>query len=73
MNDQHAGLAGLPGEGPMMTLIEVAEYLKVHKITMYRTIKAGGKLSQLKIDRIWRFRRQGVVQFADGGSGAALR
>jgi excisionase family DNA binding protein len=53
----------------MMTLIEVAEYLKVHKITIYRTIKAGGKLGQLKIGRVWRFRRQDIIQFADGGSG----
>jgi excisionase family DNA binding protein len=72
MNDQHAGLAGLRGEAALMTSTEVAEYLKVHKVTIYRAIKAGGKLGQLKIGRVWRFRREDVVQIADGGLGTGL-
>ncbi len=72
MNDQRTGLADLRAGGTMMTVIEVAAYLRVHKITIYRTIKAGGKLGQLKIGRVWRFSRDDVERFAEGRSDADL-
>jgi excisionase family DNA binding protein len=50
----------------MMTLDEVAEYLRVHKITIYRAIKAGDDLGQLRVGRVWRFSHERVVQFAGG-------
>ena len=50
----------------MMTVDEVAEYLRVHKITIYRSIKAGDDLGQLKVGRVWRFSRERVVRFAGG-------
>ena len=65
MNDQ--GLADLRSDGPIMTLTEVAEFLRVHKITIYRAVKAGDKLGQMKIGRVWRFNREDVMRFADGG------
>jgi excisionase family DNA binding protein len=56
----------------MMTVDEVAEYLRVHKITIYRSIKAGDDLGQLKVGRVWRFSRESVVRFA-GGEGATVK
>jgi excisionase family DNA binding protein len=66
MNDQHATNTDLPANRPMMTLNEVADYLRIHKITIYSAIKAGGNLGQLKIGRVWRFSRESIVRFADG-------
>ena len=54
MNDQHASNTDLRGNRSMMTVNEVADYLRVHKITIYRAIKAGDDLGQLKIGRVWR-------------------
>ena len=50
----------------MMTLPEVAEYLRVHKVTIYRAIKAGHDLGQLRIGRVWRFDRESIARFAHG-------
>jgi excisionase family DNA binding protein len=47
----------VPGSGeqsdPTMTLREVARYLGVHQLTIYRAIKAGAKLGQFKVGRVW--------------------
>jgi excisionase family DNA binding protein len=71
MNDQRVGLADLRKDRPIMTVIEVAEFLRVHRITIYRAVKAGDKLGQMKIGRVLRFNREDVVRFADGGSSTA--
>jgi excisionase family DNA binding protein len=42
----------------MMTVPEVADYLKVHPTTIYRLLKAGSKLGQFRVGGVWRFRRQ---------------
>jgi excisionase family DNA binding protein len=68
MNEQPA--TGM--ERRMMTLDEVAEYLRVHKITIYRAIKAGEDLGQMRVGRVWRFSRESVVRFA-GGEGATAK
>ena len=38
--------------GPMMTVQEVADYLKVHRITIYRLIEAGVYLGRFKVGRV---------------------
>ena len=68
MNDQGVRDAPLHEDAPMMTLNEVAEYLNVHKITIYRQIKADVKLGQFKVGRIWRFSREHLERFANGGA-----
>jgi excisionase family DNA binding protein len=73
MNDQPATRPDLRANRPMMTLTEVAEYLRVHKITIYRALKAGDNLGQLKIGRVWRFSREDVVRFADGEGGTIVK
>ena len=65
MNEQPATTTDVGSGRRMMTLAEVAEYLRVHKITIYRAIKAGDDLGQLKIGRVWRFKRESIVRFAD--------
>ena len=55
-------------DDPTMTLTEVAKYLNVHQITIYRAIKAGATLGQFKIGRVWRFSREGLERFANSGT-----
>jgi excisionase family DNA binding protein len=49
----------------MMTVTEVATYLRVHRITIYRIIKAELPLGQKKIGRVWRFSREQLARFAE--------
>ena len=72
MNEQPATTTDVGSGRRMMTLAEVAEYLRVHKITIYRAIKAGDDLGQLRIGRVWRFNRESIVRFA-AGEGAAVK
>jgi excisionase family DNA binding protein len=66
MNEQPPDSTDPRANRPMMTLNEVADYLRVHRITIYRAIRAGDDLGQLKIGRVWRFSRESIVRFADG-------
>ncbi len=66
MNDQGAESSDLMEDASMMTLIEVAKYLSVHKITIYRLLKADVQLGQFKVGRVWRFGREDIVRFANG-------
>ncbi len=50
-------------DGPKLTLTEVANYPNVHRITIYRAIKAGAKLGQFRIGRVWRFSREELEQY----------
>jgi excisionase family DNA binding protein len=66
MNDQLATCADLGADEAMMTLIEVAEYLRVQQVTIYRAIKSGEQLGQFRVGRSWRFRREVLLRFANG-------
>jgi excisionase family DNA binding protein len=54
-------------DDPTMTLTEVANYLNVHPLTIYRAIKAGARLGQFRMGRVWRFNREDLEQFANLG------
>ena len=41
-------------EDKIMTVSEIAEYMNVHRITIYRLLKTG-TLPGFKIGRVWRF------------------
>ena len=58
-------------DDPTMTLAEVAKYLNVHRITIYRAIKAGANLGQFRMGRVWRFSRQDLERFMNS-SGTGL-
>jgi excisionase family DNA binding protein len=66
MNDPSTGFAGLQANGSLMTLIEVAKYLKVNPITIYRLVKSDVDLGQFKVGRVWRFGRDDIMRFASG-------
>jgi len=68
MNEQRATRADLRTDGSMMTLTEVADYLNVHRITIYRYLKADAEFGQFKVGRVWRFSREAIVRFANGGA-----
>ncbi len=55
-------------DAPTMTLTEVATYLNVHQMTIYRAIKAGAKLGQFRIGRVWRFSREDLERFTTAES-----
>lgn len=43
----------------MMTTREVAEYLKLHEITMWK-YAAEGKIPAVRVGRVWRFDKEAV-------------
>jgi excisionase family DNA binding protein len=45
-----------------MTVADVAKYLRVHRITIYR-LASRGKLPSFKIGRVRRFHRSDVTEF----------
>ncbi len=50
--------------GDLMTLAEVAAYLRLSKDTVYR-MASGGKLPASKVGSQWRFRRDDVEQWLE--------
>ncbi len=54
MNDHGLARADLHAGGSMMTLTDVANYLNVHPITIYRLVKTDVQLGQFKVGRVWR-------------------
>ena len=63
MNDQAAERAELRGDGSFMTVTEVADYLDLHRITIYRLVKKGVHLGQFKVGGAWRFSRDDIMRF----------
>ena len=64
MNDKSDERADLRASSPTMTLNEVAQFLSVHPITIYRLVKKDVHLGQFKVGRVWRFGREDLVRFA---------
>ena len=50
----------LPQHADILTVIDVAEYLRVHRITVCRLV-AKGLLRPFKVGRFWRFLRTDIV------------
>ena len=46
-------------EAEVITISELAEYLRVHRSTIYRLLKKG-QLSGFKVGSDWRFNRQSI-------------
>lgn len=58
--------------GKILTVEELARYLNVHRITIYRLLKSG-RLPGFKIGRVWRFDSDQVDQWIrENGEHAAL-
>ncbi|WP_243109340.1 helix-turn-helix domain-containing protein [Anaerophilus nitritogenes] len=56
-NDQHQ-------EDEIMTVSEVAEYLKISEVTTYKCVQEG-KIPGFKIGRHWRIKRSDLVEFIE--------
>lgn len=52
----------------VMTVKEVAEYLRVHQTTIYRLLRQG-RLRAFRVGADWRFRQADIVAWARGQSG----
>jgi len=51
-------------EGEIMTVSEVANYLKISEVTTYKFVQEG-KIQGFKVGRHWRVRRSDLVEFID--------
>jgi excisionase family DNA binding protein len=56
-------------EDQMKTVDEIAAELHVHRITIYRLLKAG-KIPGFKVGRVWRFRANEVRDWVEQPRGA---
>jgi excisionase family DNA binding protein len=50
-------------EPDLMTVSEVADYLKVHPATIYRLLKRGA-MPAFKVGSDWRFRKEAIDEWA---------
>ncbi len=48
----------------IMTVAEVAEYLKISEVTTYKFVKQG-KIPGFKIGRYWRIKRSDLTEFIE--------
>jgi excisionase family DNA binding protein len=55
------------GEGEILTVIEVARFLRVPKSTVYKLARVGG-LPASKIGKHWRFVRRDIHEWMHGRS-----
>lgn len=51
--------------GEILTIQELAAYLKISKSTIYKLVREG-KIPSQKIGRHWRFRKEAIDQWLDG-------
>jgi excisionase family DNA binding protein len=59
-----------PIAGPLLTVAEVADVLRVSNMTVYRLIKAG-ELPALRVGKNYRIRETDLTRFLDHGVVAA--
>ena len=52
----------------LLNVRELAELLRIHRITLYRVLKKSG-IQGVKIGRQWRFRREDVNKLFEKGAG----
>jgi excisionase family DNA binding protein len=57
-------------EDQIMTVKDVAAYLRVHPTTIYRLLRQGG-LPAFRVGADWRFRQDDIMAWASGQSGKA--
>jgi excisionase family DNA binding protein len=51
-------------EDEIMTISEVAEYLKISEVTTYKFVQEG-KIPAFKVGRHWRVQRSGLSEFIE--------
>lgn len=55
-------------KNPVMTIEEVAEYLKVHSQTVYKMVREG-QIKAVKVGRGWRVHKETLDNYLKGGQG----
>jgi excisionase family DNA binding protein len=55
----------------IMTVTEVADYLRLNEATVYRLVQQG-KLPGVKLGRQWRFKKEAIDQLLEEGFDAAM-
>lgn len=55
-----------PKRPTLLTVREVADYLRVHQRTAYRLI-TGGSIEAIKIGSQWRVRENALIEFIESG------
>lgn len=50
----------------ILTVAEIAEYLKIDKVTVYRLAK-NKQIPAFKVGRQWRFNKQEIIKFTQAG------
>lgn len=58
---------GGEGGGPLLTVAEVAEVLRVSNMTVYRLIKAG-QLAAIRVGKNYRIRQRDLDAYLNAGS-----
>jgi excisionase family DNA binding protein len=58
-----------PENPAVMTIAEVAEYLRIPRASVYKLAQKG-KIPCQKVGRHWRFRREAVERWLEGCGGA---
>ncbi|MFP5308398.1 MAG: helix-turn-helix domain-containing protein [Actinomycetes bacterium] len=58
---------GSAGTGPLLTVAEVAELLRVSNMTVYRLIK-GRELAAIRVGKNYRIRQQDLDRYLQAGS-----
>ena len=61
-----------PDSGQVMTISELADYLKISKSTLYKLAQRGGLPGQ-KVGKHWRFHKDAVDAWLKHGFGATHR
>lgn len=54
----------MSAEDDIMTITQVAEYLKISEITTYKLVQEG-KISAFKVGRHWRVMKQDLKEFIE--------
>jgi excisionase family DNA binding protein len=62
----------LPVGPSILTVAEVARYLRVHPSTIYRLLRIG-KLPAFRLGSEWRFNREQIDEFRFGGNAPKAR
>lgn len=53
-----------PTSGEILTIDELAAYLKISKSTLYKLVREG-KLPSQKVGKHWRFRKEAIDRWLD--------
>ena len=60
------GRSRLAVDSPLMTLVEVALLLRIHRNTIYRLIRTGKVEGALRVGNDWRIEKRAIAKLVNG-------